>query len=194
MYIPNFVDERSFSLRGVGGSSFLYVGRLSSEKGVQTLVRAVARAGVNMVIAGKGPEENSLKQMAHDAGANISFVGHLSAEQIQRSISICRAVVLPSECYENAPLSILESYAGGRPVIGARIGGIPELVREGETGVTFESGNVDDLASVLAKFASISDWTLGEMGQAGRRWVELDFTLKAYKDRMLELYQTAIES
>jgi glycosyltransferase involved in cell wall biosynthesis len=188
VYIPNFVDERSFSERSPGGEDFLYVGRLSPEKGVRTMVEAVALAGVRMTIAGRGPEEDHLKDMAKRLGANIEFVGHLSAEQIRESIRNCRAVVLPSECYENAPLSILESYAGGRPVIGARIGGIPELVREGESGSTFESGSADALASSLVDFAGKGEAQLAEMGQVGRRWVETCFTLESYKERMLSLY------
>lgn len=188
IYIPNFVDIDSFSRSGEGGDSFLYVGRLSREKGVHTMIEAVARSGVRLVIAGKGPEEAALRNSVERSGAKVTFVGHLSAAEICAAIATCRAVVLPSECYENAPLSVLESYAGGRPVIGAKIGGIPELICEGLSGATFESGNVDALASALSNFALLGSADLKEMGRFGREWALRDFSRESYKSRILSLY------
>jgi glycosyltransferase involved in cell wall biosynthesis len=91
---------------------------------------------------------------------------------------------------ENAPLALLEGYAAGRPVIGASIGGISELVRENETGILFPSGRVEALASALERFSAFADGHLVEMGAAGRRWVEHDFTAARYRDRLLALYDT----
>jgi glycosyltransferase involved in cell wall biosynthesis len=85
---------------------------------------------------------------------------------------------------------VLEGYAAGRPVIGARIAGIPELVREEETGVLFPSGEVEALAAALDRFATLPDARLTEMGAAGRRWVEQDFTATRYRSRLLELYDS----
>jgi glycosyltransferase involved in cell wall biosynthesis len=96
--------------------------------------------------------------------------------------------VVPSEVNENAPLALLEGYAAGRPVIGARIAGIPELVREEETGALFPSGEVEALAAALDRFGTLPDARLAEMGAAGRRWVEQDFTAERYRDRLLALY------
>jgi glycosyltransferase involved in cell wall biosynthesis len=98
-------------------------------------------------------------------------------------------VVLPSEWYENAPMSVLEAYALGKPVLGARIGGIPELVKDGETGMTFESANVDSLAQTLRKFADLSAAQIADMGRRGRAWVESSFTIEIYRDRILDLYR-----
>ena len=101
-----------------------------------------------------------------------------------------RAVVAPSECNENAPLAVLEAYAAGRPVIGAAIAGIPELVREDETGALFPSGDVEALAEALGRFAALPDARLAAMGAAGRAWVERDFTAATYRGRLLDLYRT----
>jgi glycosyltransferase involved in cell wall biosynthesis len=98
-------------------------------------------------------------------------------------------VVLPSEWYENAPVSVLEAYALGKPVIGARIGGIPELVRENETGVCFESGSVAGLAAALRAMQSRPDAGLEQLGRAGRRWVEQEFTVGMYQQRILATYR-----
>ena len=106
------------------------------------------------------------------------------------AVQSARAVVVPSECHENAPLALLEAYAAGRPVIGARIAGIPELVREEETGMLFPPGDVDALADVLARFAQSPDARIAAMGASARAWAERDFNARVYLDRQLDLYST----
>ena len=96
--------------------------------------------------------------------------------------------MVPSEVNENAPLSLLEAYATARPVIGSNIAGIPELIRENETGALFPTGDVEALAATPAQFAQLPDSRLAEMGNAGRRWVEQDFNPAVYRDRLLALY------
>ena len=119
----------------------------------------------------------------------MTFLGYLRGEALHESIRLSRAVVLPSEGYENAPVSLMESYALGKPVIGADIGGIPELIREGETGVTFTSGSVDLLADRLRRFAESPDSRLVDMGRQGRMWMEQNFTTSHYLNRVLGLYR-----
>ena len=122
--------------------------------------------------------------------ADVEFRGHLTKAALAGVIETARAVVVPSEVNENAPLSVLEAYAAGRPVIGSRIAGIPELVREDETGVLFPTGDADALAAALDRFATLPDSRLAAMGAAGRQWVERDFSAAAYRARMLDLYQS----
>jgi glycosyltransferase involved in cell wall biosynthesis len=139
-------------------------------------------------VAGTGPQLDECKALAASLNADVTFLGHLHGQQLHEAISSSRAVVLPSEWYENAPISVLEAYALGKPVIGARIGGIPELIRENETGVCFESGNVAALAAALQSVGSRGDMQLQDMGRAGRRWVEQDFTVSKYQERILAAY------
>src|SRR5579863_2465740 len=146
-HIPNFVDLPHFKPSYSAGRPFVYFGRATRQKGVATLIRAVAEASVPLLVAGTGPDLASLQELAASLGADVTFLGHLSGQTLHDIVRSARAVVLPSQGYENAPMSILEAYALGKPVIGARIGGIPELVRESETGVCFESGNVASLVS-----------------------------------------------
>ena len=82
-------------------------------------------------------------------GADVIFSGHLTKHALVTVMQEARAVVMPSEWYENAPLALLEAYAAGRPVIGSRIGGIPEHVREDETGVLYPTGDIEALAEAL---------------------------------------------
>jgi glycosyltransferase involved in cell wall biosynthesis len=130
-----------------------------------------------------------MRAQATTLNANVTFLGHLGGRQLHDVIGRCRAVVLPSEWYENAPVSVLEAYASGKPVIGARIGGIPELIRENQTGASFESGNVESLAAVLADFAARPRQQLAEMGAAGRHWVAEDFTVSTYRQRIMSVYR-----
>lgn len=188
-YVPNFVDVPRYRPQYEPGTDFIYFGRVSREKGLATLVRATAAAGSRLILAGTGPDLDELRKLAAQLGAAVTFVGFLSGGALHDAVRAARAVVLPSEWYENAPMSVLEAYALGKPVIGARIGGIPELVREGETGWGFASGNAESLAEVLRATMHQSDATIRETGTRARAWVEVEFTAEAYRKRILEVYR-----
>lgn len=188
VHIPNFVDVVEHQAGDSVGSQFVYFGRLAPEKGVATFIRAAALAGVSALIVGTGPEHEALIGLAKSLGADVKFLGYRSGEQLREVIRAARATVLPSEWYENAPISVLESYALGVPVIGARIGGIPELIREGETGFTFLSGSADELAVVLRKTQEMSCAELAAMGRNARALAESEFTSERYSERLVNLY------
>jgi glycosyltransferase involved in cell wall biosynthesis len=188
-YVPNFVDVGRYSPKYETGNAFLYFGRVIRQKGVGTLIRAAAAARSKLLIAGTGPEMEEMKALAASLQADVTFLGHLSGQQLHETIGSCRAVVLPSEWYENAPVSLLEAYALGKPVIGARIGGIPEMIRENETGACFTSGDVDSLREALEDFQARPARQLQDMGAAGRRWVAEDFTVAMYRQRMMSVYR-----
>lgn len=130
--------------------NFCYIGRLSEEKGVRTLIKAAVKAGVELKIAGGGPLLNELKEK-HKKDSNIHFLGHLSAEKTAELLMNSQASIMPSECYENNPLGVIESLCAGTPVIGANIGGIPELI-DTDSGIIYQSGNIDELAEKLKNF------------------------------------------
>lgn len=187
-YIPNYVDATAYTPHYEPGNYFFYFGRLAMEKGVSTLIRAAAQAKVKLRIAGTGPEGDALKALAGEVGGDIEFLGFVSGEPLWKLVREARAMALPSEWYENAPMSVLEAYASGTPVIGARIGGIPEMVLEGETGALFESGNVDELVGQLCRFAAMPDSAVAEMGRAARAYVARTFTSDRYLNEMMALY------
>ncbi len=124
----------------------LYLGRFSEEKGIGTLVSAAKRLpDIKFVFAGTGPLADSF----HDV-ENIENVGFVTGEEKEKLIREARLSVVPSEWYENCPFSVMESINLGTPVLGARIGGIPELIEEGVSGELFESANVQDLTERLS--------------------------------------------
>lgn len=190
VHIPNFVSVPERSPLDEEGDYFLFAGRLAPEKGIATLIRAAARAGQRLVVAGTGPEEASLRRLAVEAGADVQFAGHLSGPGLEQAIAAAKALVLPSEWYENAPMSVLEAYALGRPVIGADIGGIPELIVEGETGLTFPAGDVEALAAALIRTNAMGAARRTALGAAGRAWVAAEFSPRQHGDRLLDLYHS----
>lgn len=159
---------------------FLFFGRLSKEKGILTLVKAFLQAAGltrdadvqsddqsiqvlpdvwDLHIVGDGPERGAIEQLIASAGpqavSRIHLLGYKSGEELQREVGNARFTVLSSEWRENMPYSGLESLAAQTPIIGARIGGIPELVEEDKTGFTFTSGDENDLSVALLRAVSI---------------------------------------
>ena len=188
VHIPNSIDVDGLPMHRASGRTVAYLGRLVPEKGVATLIKAAALAQVPLRIIGTGSEEAALRELAARTGGEIEFTGYLTGPALRMALASTRAVVVPSEWYENAPISVMEAAAMGLPVVGANIGGIPELIRPQETGFVFESGNVDALAGALAQVQEQPISRLRQMGAAAREWMQSDFSPSAYRDRMLALY------
>lgn len=190
VYIPNFIDINSYIPKYEAGDYFLYFGRLAPEKGVDTLIKAAIDSDVKLLIAGTGPYESELRKLVPEDSSQIEFLGFCSGDKLWDLIRNARAIVLPSQWYENAPISVLEAYASGKPVIGARIGGIPEMLEEDKTGYLFESGNRVELSGKLEKVKNLPDDTISNMGKAAREYVSMTFTAQRYMDDMLALYRS----
>lgn len=162
-------------------SYYCFIGRLSHEKGVKTLIEAANQLPYNLIVIGDGPIIKDLKLIAND---NIDLVGFKNWEEIKKTVSNARFCVTPSEWYEVLGLVNLESLCLGTPVLGARIGGIPELIEEGVTGMTFKSGNVDDLKDkILKMFAHDFDY------QAIAKDAIERYSSEAYYHKLMEYYK-----
>ncbi len=146
--LHNFVDTSAFRAGNGHDGYLLYFGRIEKLKGVPTLIEAVRRTGQRLLIVGDGAWRADMLRRIEGL-ANIEYLGFQTGPELRRLIARSHAVVVPSEWYENCPMSVLEAKALGRPVIGARIGGIPELIRDRVDGYLFEPGNRDDLVAAL---------------------------------------------
>lgn len=195
VYLPNFVNVGEYSPRyNSQQRSIVYFGRLSPEKGLSTLLDAVKGLDVQLKIIGDGPIRQELETKAvAERINNVIFVGYKSGWELQKEIKNVMATIIPSQWYENNPRSVIESFALGKPVIGARIGGIPELVKDGETGYTFESGNVDDLRSKIKLLTEDPDKTI-EMGKVARKYVETELCSERYYNGLMNIYEKAINN
>ena len=190
VHIPNYVDAARFVPDFEPGDYFLYFGRLAPEKGIATLMRAARLAGVKLKIAGSGPMEAELTALQGQLRGDTEFVGFQTGEDLHALIRGARAVVLPSEWYENAPLSVLESFALGKPMIGARIGGIPETIDEAENGWTFASKDIAGLAQLLSAVEAMPDSLVARAGRTARAVVEKRYHPEGYANAMLSLYSS----
>jgi glycosyltransferase involved in cell wall biosynthesis len=194
VYIPNFVKADTFEPEYSAGNYFIYFGRLAPEKGLATLINAAKISGTALKIVGTGPESESLQKLASSLNVDIEFCGYQSGTALHTLVRRSRAVVLPSEWYENAPMSVLESFAMGKPVIGADIGGIPELVIPNQTGWRFISGDAASLASSLSYAANLPDIEISKLGKSARQFVEHSFNEQVYADRTLSLYRELLSN
>ena len=188
-YLPNAVDVTEMVPNYAAGKRFVFVGRLSEEKGLATFVEAVGKSGVAATIVGTGPQEQELRDIAERTGADVEFVGYQTGEALFSLIAESRALVLPSECYENAPVVLLEAYGMGKPVIGSDLGGIPELIDAGSTGLLAKAGDVESFATVLRSMHDMGDDEIAQMGRAGREFVEERFTREQYLEGLLDIYR-----
>ena len=188
-YLPNAVDVTEMVPDYTPGERFVFVGRLSEEKGLLTFIEAVAKAGVAATIVGTGPQENELKARVEQTGANVEFAGYQTGDALFDLVRAAKVLVLPSECYENAPVVILEAYGLGTPVLGSELGGIPELIVPGETGLLAQAGDVNSFAEQLGTMQELTSAELTEMGRAGRAFVETRFTREQYLEGLLDIYR-----
>jgi len=191
MVLYNFstVGEQ-FEPANKDGDYYLYYGRLSGEKGVKTLIKTFSRfPGLRLKVVGTGPIEMELKTTA---GSNIDFLGYKTGSELYDLVRNSRFVCVPSEWYENNPMTIVESYSLGVPVIGANIGGIPEIVKVGVTGFLFESGNSESLEAAIQQSKAVSEQQYGEMKQQAFSFAKENFNSKPYIDRLLGFYNDII--
>lgn len=156
----------------------VYFGRYSKEKGIETLLKVCEMLPeIPFVFAGKGPLEEQVNQVK-----NIENKGFLSGKDLEEVIRKARFSVYPSEWYENCPFSIMESIQYGTPVLGAAIGGIPELIEAGETGELFESGNVKELTRKIKSLWKNKEQLLGySINCKEKQYI----SLKEYTDKIL---------
>ena len=187
LVMHNFVDKEDMQEEGdpqkeTSGGYILYFGRFCQEKGVGTLLQ-VCRSlpQIPFVFAGSGPMEEEV-----NAVKNVENRGFVSGEALYRLIAEAAFCVVPSEWYENCPFSVMESQIYGTPVLASAIGGIPELIKDGETGELFTPGNVDELREKTEKLWKDRE-RLGRYTENCRS-VQFD-TTEEYCEKLMEVYE-----
>ena len=169
---------------------FLFFGRLSHEKGIKTLISAfINLKNINLKIVGTGPEEKILKDIVLKEGAdNIEFLGYKSGHDLDLIVSKASFTIVPSEWWENNPMTIIESYSAGVPVIGANIGGIPEIIVEGKTGYLFEMKNVNQLSKVVLRANSLNKNEYSNMSTNAYQFAVDNFNEEQYIKKLVDIY------
>ncbi len=196
-YVPNFfesADDAAVSpgaveaIRAAHGRHILYFGRLSAEKGLDDLIDAAVSAGAPLVIVGDGPKRDELERQAQRLGARCVFTGHLKGAALWAHVEAASAIALPSVSYEIAPKSVLEAQARGRPIVTTRIGGLPEMVEDGVSGLVVEPGDRAGLAGALKRILAMDEAQLAAFGAKGRAQALSAFTRERYYRDMTAIY------
>jgi glycosyltransferase involved in cell wall biosynthesis len=187
--VHNFIDASAYK-PGYGGEGFIYFGRLATEKGLENLIEAACSAPETRVtIAGDGPERERLEQLCLKLGCgNVEFLGYVAREQLLDLVRGTVCVVMPSIWYENFPYAVLEAFALGKPVIASRMGGMPEMVRHGETGLLFDAGDVLALSEQM-EYCRTNPEAVERMGRNARTLVETEFDATAHYERLMAVYE-----
>jgi glycosyltransferase involved in cell wall biosynthesis len=156
---------------------YLFLGRLVPEKGVIDLIQAwtiieqtLGDACPELVIAGDGPELTQMQNMSASL-KHIHFAGFVDGQEKKQLIQQCRALLIPSICWETLGLTAFEAYSAGRPVIAARSGALEETVTEGETGWLHEAGSAKDLARAVIAAEQAGTEQRAKLGNQGREWL-----------------------
>jgi glycosyltransferase involved in cell wall biosynthesis len=192
-WVPNFIDAPRIPVKEAPGGDVVYAGRLSEEKGVDVLIAAAAlRPRVRVDVAGDGPARAELERLveAQGMGDRIRFHGHLSPELLRPLVRRAATLVVPSRYYENMPLSVLEGFAVGVPVIASRLGGLPELIDPGTDGLVVPPNDPEALANAMEELLASPDRAF-EMGRAARAKAEREFAPDLHLERLQAIYGEA---
>jgi glycosyltransferase involved in cell wall biosynthesis len=185
---PNFVPSTRLPVWS-GRSGGLYVGRLSSEKGLDVLAEAVRQTSAAPIdVIGSGP----LEALAQEAFGE-RYLGFRPLDEIMERMNAACFLVLPSVCYENSPRTIVEAFSCGLPVIASRLGALPDIVRDGVTGLLFNPGDAADLAKKIA-WAAAHPVQMTRMGQAARAEYEAEYTPERNYEILMDIYDDAIST
>jgi len=171
---------------------FLYYGRIISSKGIGTLIQAVKELpNVKLRIAGTGDMLDDIKRMKLK---NVECLGFIKGEELKDAIKNASFIIVPSEWIENNPMTIIEAYSYGKPVIGSRIGGIPEIINEGNTGYVFNAFDKTDLMKKLIKASKISDEEYTRMSSAAYQFARHNFSDAIHYEKLMNIYNQAIDN
>ncbi len=201
VYIPNYVDTSKFPPVpfSTNGRNILCACHLFPGKGVHHLLKAfqsvlmrIPSARLNIV--GEGPEKKRLEQLciSLDIKDSVRFSGEVPHMNVADFYAEARIVVLPSVAAENCPLVVLEAMASARPVIGSRVGGIPELILEDQTGLLFNPGDTNELSEKIVQLL-LNPERAQKMGALGRERVEKQFSSQEHIKKILDLYSLFIK-
>ena len=188
---PNFVVNR-----GKGPAKrkdyFLYVGRLTEEKGIRTLLQAAQLYNFPVTIIGDGPLRNLVEDSAKTS-TNVKYLGYQNREVVMEHLKFCRALIFPSIWYEGFPITILEAFSVGTVVLASRLGGMAEIIQNRVNGLHFEAGNASDLVARILEMSGQDEWLRYMSGNARLTYLE-HYTPEKNYIMLTDIYDQAIAS
>lgn len=191
--LHNFVNESERNEYVLGDYAF-YLGRLSKEKGILNLIEAIGDIpDAKLLIAGDGPERERIEAYIneHKLDGRITLLGYQNQDSIHKYITNSRFVVIPSICNENCPYSVLEAIEIGKPIVASRIGGIPELIADGENGYLYKADDISELKEKLTLMLDNDD-KVNRFAQKSRGLYENHYSPDSYYNELIKIYNTVM--
>lgn len=191
----NFVDIEKYNIETTDDGYALYFGRLSKEKGILNLIQAFEKIEKGILyIAGEGPEKENIQQFIKDKNLEnrVKLLGFLNQDQMKDTIRKAKFIVVPSIWYENCPYSVMETLAIGKPVIGAKIAGIPELVEDGKNGFVYKHDDVNELADKM-KILFEDDKLVLEFGKYAKEKARELYSKEVYYKEIIKVYENLVK-
>jgi Glycosyltransferase len=170
---------------------YLYYGRLSFEKGLSTLIEAFSKLdNQQLKIVGTGPLKEEIEKKCNESHLNnIEFCGYKAGAELYDLVKRAKFVIVPSEWYENNPMTIVEAYSLRTPVIGAAIGGITEIIRDNVTGYLFVSGSIESLTDALNKSLCLGEDEYKKMKDNAERFSDDNFDSEVHYQKLIAIYK-----
>lgn len=188
--IPNMSSDTNISVNNNLGDYIGYVGRISPEKGISTLINAAIECNhISFKLAGN---YGRMPHLGKHKPENLDLVGHVASPALHNFYNNSRIIVLPSICYEGFPGVLIEAMIHGKPIICSRIGGLSEIVDDGITGLLFEPGNINDLVNKI-KYLWARPVVCSKMGHNGREKALREYSEDKYYERLMTVYKRAIK-
>lgn len=186
---PNFVPDRGYSLEK--GKEFLFVGRLSPEKGLPVLLQAFEGTPYLLAIVGDGPLRSEV-DAAVACCSNLRYLGPQGSAEVLQLMRNARALIFPSICYETFGMVAIEAFSTATPVIGSRLGTMAELIVDGENGLHFEAGNPLSLRAALDRLANEPDFHARLCHGARDTW-KAKYTTEVNLGRLIDIYLNVLK-
>lgn len=165
---------------------YFYFGRLDREKGLFTLLEAFRKnPDKKLIMVGKGPLADKLNQLK---SSNVEMLGYKRGNELEELIKNAYFIIVPSECYENNPMAIVESFAFGKPVIGSDLGGISELMDKNQNGFLFEPGNVVELADLITMTSKLNLSAYNDLSYNAKQFALRNFSPDNHYQKLLDIY------
>ena len=195
VHIPNFLDTEKPEVNITNDCEeyYLYFGSLSEEKGLLTLLRAFQGINAKLYIVGTGPIKNEIEEyILAESITNVKVLGFMSGQPLKDIVGNAKAVILPSEWYENGPYSAIEALQMGRPIIGADIAGIPELV-DGN-GYLFKSGSPGDLKEQIEKMEGLTETEYQKLKSNSYKLFLNSYTKETHYKELEKIYLSVLNN
>ncbi|MBI5071374.1 glycosyltransferase family 4 protein [Candidatus Falkowbacteria bacterium] len=186
---PLFLDASRFLPKYEPGDYVIYFGRLAKEKGIDILFRALADTDIKLKIVGDGQESEKLKVKSEKLKVNVEFVEHKSGKELHDLIRDSKFVVLPSIWYENYPMSLLEAGALGKAAVASSLGGIPEIIYDGENGFLAAPNDVNDFREKIQRLFGDND-LCEKMGRRAREMILENNSPEDHYKKIMKVYET----